>query len=149
MWVDLPGYDWQKNDWKCWISFASVPRGSLSSGTGNSGSAVLRAVTTVNIREDSRMIVVTGPLWLWSGGQASGHFVTIPEDQAGEFRAEALVRRGGFGSVKVEARINGVAWRTSVFPQKSGGYILPVKASVRRDASIAAGDEIRVELTIV
>ena len=45
--------------------------------------------------------------------------------------------------------MDGVAWRTSVFPQKSGGYILPVKAGVRRDAGIAAGDDITVELEIL
>lgn len=95
------------------------------------------------------MIVVTGPLWLWSGGQGSWHFFIVPEEQAGDIRAHGLARRSGFGSVKVEARVNGVAWRTSVFPQRSGGYILPVKASVRRDAGIAAGDEISVELEIL
>ncbi len=95
------------------------------------------------------LISVTGPLWLWSGGQGGWHFLTLPEEQANEFRAEGFANRGGFGSVRVEARVNGVAWRTSVFPQKSGGYILPVKASVRRDAGIAAGDEITVELEII
>lgn len=95
------------------------------------------------------MIRVTGTLWLWSGGKASWHFLTVLEEQSGALRAESLAHRGGFGSVRVDARIGEVSWRTSVFPQKAGGYILPVKASVRRDASIAAGDEIRVELTIV
>jgi hypothetical protein len=42
-----------------------------------------------------------------------------------------------------------VTWRTSVFPQKSGGYLLPVKASVRREAEIVAGDEVMVELELV
>lgn len=95
------------------------------------------------------MISITGPLWLWSGGQGSWHFLTVPEEQSGDIRAHGLALRGGFGSVKVEARIDGVAWRTSVFPQKSGGYILPVKASIRRDAGIAAGDQVRVELEIL
>ncbi len=95
------------------------------------------------------MILISGPLWLWSGGQASWHFVTVPEDQAGELRAHSLMSRGGFGSVRVEARIGDVSWRTSVFPQKIGGYILPVKASVRRDAGIAAGDDVTVELEIL
>lgn len=48
--------------------------------------------------------------------------------------------------MRVEATINDVTWRTSVFPQKGGGYILPVKAEVRCRAGIAAGDE--VELTL-
>ena len=95
------------------------------------------------------MIAVTGPLWLWSGGQASWHFLTVPEEQAGEIRAESLARRGGFGSVRVEARIGQLIWRTSVFPQKSGDYILPVKASVRREAGIAAGDQVSFELEIL
>lgn len=93
------------------------------------------------------MITVTAPLWLWSGG--SWHFITIPEGDAVEIRAHSLLNRGGFGSVKVEATIGAVAWRTSVFPQKSGGYILPVKADVRRRAGIAVGDEVTVSLGLL
>ena len=57
--------------------------------------------------------------------------------------------RRGFGSVRVAATINGVMWRTSVFPQKSGGYILPIKAEVRRRAGIAADEEVTVELELI
>ncbi|WP_309661916.1 DUF1905 domain-containing protein, partial [Sphingomonas sp.] len=39
-----------------------------------------------------------------------------------------------------------VEWRTSIFPQKTGDFILPVKAEVRAQAGIVAGDE--VTLTI-
>ena len=95
------------------------------------------------------MITVTGPLWLWSGGQARWHFFTVPEERCGEIRAQSLARRGGFGSVRVEAIVNGIGWQTSVFPQKAGGYILPVKAEVRRDAGIAAGDTITVQLQLL
>ena len=95
------------------------------------------------------MISVTGHLWLWSGESASWHFLTVPEEQAGEIRAESLARRGGFGSVRVEARIGDTTWRTSVFPQKSGGYILPVKKEVRCRAGIAAGDEVSLDLEIL
>ena len=93
------------------------------------------------------MITVTAPLWLWSGG--SWHFITIPEGDAVEIRAHSLLARGGFGSVKVEATISGFAWRTSVFPQKSGGYLLPVKKEVRCRAGIAAGDEVTVSLELL
>lgn len=95
------------------------------------------------------MIIVSAPLWLWSGEGGSWHFVTVPEDQSAEIRAQAFAGPRGFGSVRVEATINGVTWRTSVFPQRSGGYILPVKAEVRRKAAIAAGDEIRVTLELL
>ena len=93
------------------------------------------------------MIIVSSELWLWSGG--SWHFITIPEADAVEIRAHSLLDRGGFGSVKVEAAINGVRWRTSVFPQKSGGYLLPVKKAVRCEAGIAAGDRVTLELELL
>jgi hypothetical protein len=54
----------------------------------------------------SRIITVTAPLWLWSGG--SWHFITVPAEECDEIRAHSLLNRGGFGSVKVEATINGV-----------------------------------------
>ena len=96
------------------------------------------------------MIVVIAPIWLWSEGQGSWHFLTVPEEEATEIRAHGLSNpRRGFGSMRVEATINGVAWRTSLFPQKSGGYILPVKAEVRRRAGIGAGDEVTVELELI
>lgn len=95
------------------------------------------------------MIRVTATLRRWSGESATWHFISVPPEQADEFRAHSLVNRGGFGSVRVEAAINGVRWRTSVFPQKSGGYLLPVKAAVRRDADIAADDEVTVELELL
>lgn len=96
------------------------------------------------------MITVTAPIWLWSGGKGSWHFLTVPPDQAVEIRlaATAAGPRRGFGSVRVAASINGVTWRTSIFPQKSGGYILPIKADVRRRAGIGAGDAVRVTLDL-
>jgi hypothetical protein len=95
------------------------------------------------------MITVTAPLWLWSGGQGSWHFVTVPEEQSDAVRAHAFAGPRGFGSVRVEATIADVSWRTSVFPQKSGGFLLPVKADVRRRAGIAAGDEVTVTVQLI
>ena len=97
------------------------------------------------------MITVTAPLWVWSEGKGSWHFLTIPADEALEIRMESAASgvRRGFGSVRVEARINGIAWRTSIFPQKSGGYLLPVKADVRRRAGIAAGDDVTVSIDLL
>jgi hypothetical protein len=96
------------------------------------------------------MITITAPIWLWSEGKGSWHFLTIPPEQAIEIRLQTVANgpRRGFGSVRVEATINGVAWHTSIFPQKSGGYILPIKADVRRRAGVAAGDEVTVSLNL-
>ena len=97
------------------------------------------------------MITFTAPLWLWNGEGGSWHFVTVPEEQSAEIRLEAAAAgpRRGFGSVRVEAAIEDVRWRTSVFPQKSGTFLLPVKADVRRRAGIAAGDEATVSIELI
>ena len=96
------------------------------------------------------MIAFTSLLWIWKG-EAAGrwYFVTVPEEQSAEIKAHAFGSPRGFGSVKVEATIGDVSWRTSVFPLNSGGYVLPIKAEVRRRASAAAGDELRVELELL
>jgi hypothetical protein len=96
------------------------------------------------------VITVTSLLWIWKG-EAAGrwHFITVPEEQSIEIRAHAFGNPRGFGSVKVEACIHDVTWRTSVFPLNSGGYLLPVKAEVRRRAELTAGDEVTVELELL
>jgi len=74
----------------------------------------------------------------------------MPAEVSREIRAHALLVRRGFGSVKVEATLAGLIWRTSVFPSKSsGGYFLPVKIDVLRNTGIAAGDEVTVVLELL
>jgi hypothetical protein len=97
------------------------------------------------------LITVTAPIWLWSEGKGSWHFLTIPPDEAVEIRlasAASGVRRG-FGSVPVEAANNGGARRPAILPQKSGGYILPIKADVRKRTGVAAGDEVTLSLNLL
>ena len=44
------------------------------------------------------MITVTAPIWLWSEGQGSCHFLTVPPEEAVEIRAHSLGgSRRGFG----------------------------------------------------
>ena len=96
------------------------------------------------------MIAVTSLLWVWQTDSAGRwYFLSVPEEQSGEIRAQALAGPRGFGSVRVEASIGDVTWRTSVFPQNKGGYLLPVKADVRRRSGIAAGDEVTVRLELL
>jgi hypothetical protein len=97
------------------------------------------------------MITFTSLLWIWKGSEAAGrwYFVTVPEDQSVEIKAHAFGTPRGFQSVRVEAIINDVTWLTSVFPLNSGGYLLPIKAEVRKKADLAAGDEVTVKLELL
>ena len=92
----------------------------------------------------------TSTLWVWkSEGSGAWHFLTVPDEQCAEIKAQAFSLPRGFGSVRVEARVGDVGWRTSVFPLKAGGYLLPVKSAVRKQAGLSEGDEVAVELTVL
>jgi Domain of unknown function (DUF1905) len=98
-------------------------------------------------------IAHTGPLWRWTTDKAPGtwHFVTI-DGAAGEaLSATALMRRlerqsRGFGSLKVTATIGESVFTTSVFPAKELGWLLPVKAAVRKAEGIGEGVVVEVML---
>ena len=78
------------------------------------------------------------------------HFMSVPEELSDEVRAHSMLVRRGFGSVRVEVTLEGMTWRTSVFPSKeTGGYFLPVKMEVLRKTGIAAGVEVTVELELL
>jgi len=96
------------------------------------------------------VIRVRSLVWIWKG-EAAGrwYFITVPEEESDEIRAHAFGNPRGFRSVRVEATIGSVAWRTSVFPLNSGGYLLPLKAEVRKKANIGAGDEVTVKLELL
>lgn len=77
------------------------------------------------------------------------------DGEAGEaLCAIALMRklegsRRGFGSLKVKARMGETTFTTSVFPSKAeGGWLLPVKASVRKAQDLAEGDEVEVAMEV-
>lgn len=97
----------------------------------------------------------TGTLWRWSGGNGtSWFFLTIDGEADERLRATALMRRlelgraRGFGSIRVKVRIGESCWQTSVFPQKDGGWLLPVKAAIRRAEGIGEGDAVECMLEL-
>lgn len=99
---------------------------------------------------------VTTPLWRWQSATAPAawFFLTITDEAADGIRLAAITGqwlngRRGFGSARVEATIGGTSWKTSVFPHKeSGGWILPVKAAVRKAEDLAEGDAVRVTVSL-
>ena len=95
-------------------------------------------------------------LWRWTSpsAPAAWYFLTIDGTAGEALSAIALMRRlelgkaRGFGSLKVTARIGTSSWKTSVFPQKGEGWMLPIKAAVRRAEQIGEGDEVALELDV-
>ena len=106
-----------------------------------------------NSTANAETIRFSAPLWRWTGGSSGAwFFLTIVGEPAEHITGHALMRRlelgqaRGFGSVKVSARIGGTSWRTSVFPNRDGSWILPVKAAVRRAECLGENDILDAEL---
>ena len=99
---------------------------------------------------------VTGKLWRWQGKAKDGtpssmswFFITIDGSVAEAIRAASPGRTAAWGSVYVSVTIGATSWRTSLFPSKEvNGYLLPVKAAVRKAERLAEGDEAQVGIEI-
>ena len=75
---------------------------------------------------DAQQFEFRATLWLWSGGKTSWHFITLPKTESEQIKFFASGIKRGWGSVRVEARIGGTSWKTSLFPSKQAdAYILP------------------------
>ena len=98
----------------------------------------------------------TGPLWLWRGKAKDGtptstawHFVTIDGAVADAIRAASPGRSAAWGSVYVNVSIGETRWQTSVFPSKDvQGYLLPVKAAVRKAQKLVEGDTVTLNISV-
>ncbi len=99
---------------------------------------------------DSLVYEFRAALWPWESRRDLWTFVTLPDDASDEIAAVTDGSARGFGAVRVEAWIGAVRWRTSVFPQQTGGsYVLPVKRSVRDANRLEVGDEVSVRLEVL
>ncbi len=95
---------------------------------------------------------IRSELWKWQpADQTAGGwcFVNVDARTATEIRYAALGRASRFGSIRVTATIGETSWKTSLFPHKeTGGFLLPVKADVRRRERLEVGQDIIVGLDV-
>jgi hypothetical protein len=80
-------------------------------------------------------------------GPSPFFYAPIPAQYVDELRRLVKIVSYGWGVAPVEAQIGDVAFKTSLFP-KDGGYLLPLKDAVRRQANITAGDVIVVDMIV-
>lgn len=86
-------------------------------------------------------------MWLYPG-MSGWHFVGIPKKESEEIKKVHTVE-AGFGSVPVVVTIGKTKWNTSLFPDKrSGTYLLPIKAGVRKKENVLSGDVISLMIEI-
>lgn len=80
----------------------------------------------------------TGKVWKYEGS-SPWHFVYIDKEHSKMIR-QAGVATVGFGYVPVSVEIDGIRWRTTLFPSKEGVYLLAIKADIRKKLDIREGD---------
>ncbi|MCP2327576.1 hypothetical protein HDA40_006083 [Hamadaea flava] len=88
----------------------------------------------------------TGEIFHWRG-PAPHHFVTVPTDVCQEIQEVAARLTYGWGVIPVGVRVGDTDWTTSLFP-KNGGYLVPVRADVRRAEKLELGDTVTITLML-
>ena len=86
----------------------------------------------------------------WDAREDSSWFFTAVPPELSEDIREIPRPYRGFGSVRVQARIGGSEWTTSIFPDaKSGSYVLPLKKAVRDAEDLVDGGPVTVRLHVL
>lgn len=81
---------------------------------------------------------------------AGWHFLSLPKKDAEDVRKRYGSYARGWGSLPVTITIGKTSWKTSIFPdRKSGTYLLPLKADVRKKEDIGAGDTVKFTIEIL
>ena len=88
----------------------------------------------------------SGNLVYWRG-PAPFFFVTVPAEECEMLRDVSKWVTYGWGIIPVRVQIGETAWKTSLFP-KAGGYLVPVKANVRKAEGLGEGDSVKVKLEV-
>ncbi len=91
---------------------------------------------------------IRAKVWLYPG-DAPWHFITIEKKDADEIKKEYIWPRRGFGAIPVQITIGKTKWRTSIFPDKKGTYLLPLKKEMRVKEKIKVGNVINVSIEVI
>jgi hypothetical protein len=91
-------------------------------------------------------IEFTGEVVFWRG-PSPYHFVAVPQAACREIADVASLVTYGWGAIPATVRIGDTTWTTSLFP-RNGGYLLPVRDTVRLAEGIELGQTVAVSMTM-
>lgn len=96
------------------------------------------------------VVVFDAELWIWDARRADiWTFVSLPADASDEIRELAAGLRRGFGSQRVRVTVGASTWTTSIFPDSTRGYVLPIKRAIRKAESLETGDVATVTVELI
>lgn len=87
---------------------------------------------------------------IWKHGLQGGwHFATMPAKIALNIRENLGMLEEGWGRLQCTAEINNTLWTTAIwFDNKYQSYLLPIKASVRKELNINCDDMVSITVWI-
>ncbi len=83
-------------------------------------------------------------------GMAGWFFLSVPKPAATKIKKTQEGRpRTGWGSIRVAVTLGNSKWKTSIFPDaKSGTFLLPLKAAVRKKEGVGDKDTVSFSIEI-
>jgi hypothetical protein len=88
-----------------------------------------------------------GALWRYPG-PAGWFFVTVEPKLAAHIRELETKQKVGWGYVKAKVTLGKSTWETTLFPSKEYGYLVAIKAAIRKKEKVAAGDMLVLTLDL-
>ena len=92
---------------------------------------------------------IRAEVWIYPG-MAGWYFVSVPKKESARIKIDFDKQKKGWGYLPVQVTLGKTSWRTSIFPdKKSGMYLLPLKAEVRKKERILKGMKVSFLLEII
>ncbi len=88
----------------------------------------------------------TGTLWHWRG-PSPYYFVRVPAEPSEDLAELGPDVTYGWGMIPVEVTIGDRTWETSLWP-KDGGYLVPIRAKIRRELGLEIDDPVEVRFAV-
>lgn len=88
-------------------------------------------------------------LWRYKG-KAAWHFLSVPVALSKEIKTNFSSDSAAWGSIRILANINGMEWKTSLFPDsKRACYLIPIKKSIRKLSDITESENVNIKFKII
>ncbi len=92
----------------------------------------------------------TAKLFEYPGEMGNWYFLSLPKEASRVIQETHKAKAAGFGSIRVQVTLNESVWQTSIFPdRRAGTYLLPVKAKIRKENGLFAGDTVEFKIQIL
>ena len=96
---------------------------------------------------DSWEKTIKARLWIYEA-PAPWYMITVPLKESTEIKKKFGMFHRGWGSIPVIVQIGSSNWKTSIFWEKKGTYLLPIKKEIRKAESLMNGNELTLTLLI-